>query len=131
MHALHEEDHMHEKHGHDLSRDDLIREAKMQTDAIQRLNVWLRLGYSLVAIGFLMGMWGMQGGPGWGVPVGIVCLVVGTPLSIVLKVGTTNAKKMSSACSRPRVSTLRSLCDARRTSNRLPRWGIINNCCEC
>ena len=80
MHALHEEDHMHEKHGHDLSRDDLIREAKMQTD-------------SLVAIGFLMGMWGMQGGPGWGVPVGIVCLVVGTPLSIVLKVGTTNAKK--------------------------------------
>lgn len=24
---------------------------------------------------------------------GIVCLVVGTPLSIVLKVGTTNAKK--------------------------------------
>lgn len=93
MHTLHEEDHMHEKHGHDLSRDDLIREAKMQTDAIQRLNVWLRLGYSLVAIGFLMGMWGMQGGPGWGAPVGIVCLVVGTPLSIVLKVGTTNAKK--------------------------------------
>ena len=93
MHTLHEEDHMHEKHGHDLSSDDLIREAKMQTDAIQRLNVWLRLGYSLVAIGFLMGMWGMQGGPGWGVPVGIVCLVVGTPLSIVLKVGTTNAKK--------------------------------------
>lgn len=46
---------MHEKHGHDLSRDDLIREAKMQTDAIQRLNVWLRLGYSLVAIGFLRG----------------------------------------------------------------------------
>ena len=44
MHTLHEEDHMHEKHGHDLSRDDLIREAKMQTDAIQRLNVWLRLG---------------------------------------------------------------------------------------
>ena len=84
---------MHEKHGHDLSRDDLIREAKMQTDAIQRLNVLLRLGYSLVAIGFLMGMWDMQGGPGWGVPVGIVCLVVGTPLSIVLKVGTTNAKK--------------------------------------
>lgn len=84
---------MHEKHGHDLSRDDLIREAKMQTDAIQRLNVWLRLGYSLVAIGFLVGMWGMQGGPGWGVPAGIVCLVVGTPLSIVLKVGTTNAKK--------------------------------------
>ena len=36
---------------------------------------------------------GYAGRPGWGVPVGIVCLVVGTPLSIVLKVGTTNAKK--------------------------------------
>ena len=71
---------MHEKHGHDLSKEDLIREAKLQTDAIQRLNVWLRLGYSLVAIGFLLGMWGYQGGPGWGV-------------SIILKIGTSNAKK--------------------------------------
>lgn len=84
---------MHEKHGHDLSKEDLIREAKLQTDAIQRLNVWLRLGYSLVAIGFLLGMWGYQGGPGWGIPVGIACLVVGAPGSIVLKIGTSNAKK--------------------------------------
>ncbi len=37
------------------TRDDFIREARLQTDAIQRLNVWLRLGYSLVAVGFLLG----------------------------------------------------------------------------
>lgn len=84
---------MHEKHGHDLSKEELVKEAKLQTDAIQRLNVWLRLGYSLVAVGFLVGMWGAQSGPNWGVPLGIACLVIGVPMSIVLKVGTTNAKK--------------------------------------
>lgn len=84
---------MHEKHGHDLSREQLVKEAKLQTDAIQRLNVWLRLGYSLVAVGFLVGIWGVQGGPDWGVPLGIACLVIGVPMSIILKVGTSNAKK--------------------------------------
>ena len=84
---------MHEKHGHDLSKEELVREAKLQTDAIQRLNVWLRLGYSLVAVGFLVSMWGAQGGPSWGVPLGIACLVIGVPMSIILKVGTNNAKK--------------------------------------
>ena len=84
---------MHEKHGHDLSKEELVKEAKLQTDAIQRLNVWLRLGYSLVAVGFLVGMWGMQGGPSWGGPLGVACLVIGVPMAIVLKVGTTNAKK--------------------------------------
>ena len=66
---------MHEKHGHDLSKEELVKEAKLQTDAIQRLNVWLRLGYSLVAVGFLLGMWGMQGGPSWGVPLGVACVI--------------------------------------------------------
>lgn len=84
---------MQEKHGLNMNKSELIQEAKLQTDAIQRLNVWLRLGYSLVAIGFLVGMWGMQGGPAWGVPVGAVCLIVGIPVSIILKVGTTNAHK--------------------------------------
>lgn len=84
---------MQEKHGRTMTKSELICEAKLQTDAIQRLNVWLRLGYSLVAIGFLLGMWGVQGGPAWGVPVGVACLVVGVPASIILKVGTTNAHK--------------------------------------
>ena len=48
------------------TRDDFIREARLQTDAIQRLNVWLRLGYSLVAVGFLLGYGGFYGGFGAG-----------------------------------------------------------------
>lgn len=76
------------------TRDDLIREARLQTDAIQRLNVWLRIGYSLVAAGFIVGYWGFYGGGGTGFGVlGVALLVVGALVSVVLKVGTTNAKK--------------------------------------
>lgn len=76
------------------TRDDLIREARLQTDAIQRLNVWLRIGYSLLAIGFIVGYWGFYGGGGTGFGVlGAVLLVVGALVSAVLKVGTSNAKK--------------------------------------
>ena len=76
------------------TREDLVREAKLQTDAIQRLNVWLRLGYSLVAAGFLVGYWGFYGGGGTGFGVlGVVLLVIGALVSAVLKVGTTNAKR--------------------------------------
>ena len=46
------------------TRADLVREAKLQTDAIQRLNVWLRIGYSLLALGFIVGYWGFYGGGG-------------------------------------------------------------------
>ncbi len=76
------------------TREDLVREAKLQTDAIQRLNVWLRLGYSLVAAGFIVGYWGFYGGGGTGFGVlGVALLVVGAVVSVVLKVGTTNAKR--------------------------------------
>lgn len=76
------------------TREDLIREAKLQTDAIQRLNVWLRIGYSLLAIGFIVGYWGFYGGGGTGFGIlGAVVLVVGTIVSLILKVGTTNAKR--------------------------------------
>ena len=69
------------------TRDDLIREAKLQTDAIQRLNVWLRIGYSLLAVGFILGYWGFYGGGGTAFAVvGIVLLVVGAFVSVVLKV---------------------------------------------
>lgn len=76
------------------TREDLVREAKLQTDAIQRLNVWLRIGYSLLAVGFLVGYWGFYGGGGacFGA-LGVILLVVGAVMSVVLKVGTTNAKK--------------------------------------
>ena len=46
------------------TREDLVREAKLQTDAIQRLNVWLRIGYSLLAVGFLVGYWASTAGEG-------------------------------------------------------------------
>lgn len=76
------------------TREDLVREAKLQTDAIQRLNVWLRLGYSLIAAGFIVGYWGFYGGGGTGFGVlGVVMLPVGIVASAILKVGTTNAKK--------------------------------------
>lgn len=76
------------------TRDDLIKEAKLQTDAIQRLNVWLRIGYSLVALGFILGYWGFYGGGGTGFGIaGVVLLLVGALVSVVLRVGTTNAKR--------------------------------------
>lgn len=76
------------------TRDDLVKEAKLQTDAIQRLNVWLRIGYSLVALGFILGYWGFYGGGGTGFGIaGVVLLLVGALVSVVLKVGTTNAKR--------------------------------------
>lgn len=75
------------------TRSDALREAQLQTVAIQRLTVWLRLAYSLVAIGFLLGYGGFFGGYGTGFGVaGVVLLVIGAAASIVLKVGTTNAK---------------------------------------
>jgi cation transport ATPase len=76
-----------------LSREELVDEARKQTNAIQHLAVWQRLGYSLLAVGFLLGYWGFYGGGGTvaGV-VGVVMLVVGTPVSLVLRVGIGHAK---------------------------------------
>lgn len=76
------------------TRADLVREAKLQTDAIQRLNVWLRIGYSLLALGFIVGYWGFYGGGGAGFgALGVALLAVGAAISVVLKVGTANAKR--------------------------------------
>ena len=76
------------------TRSDALREAQLQTVAIQRLTVWLRLAYSLVAVGFLLGYGGFFGGYGTGLGVaGVILLVIGAAASIVLKVGTTNARK--------------------------------------
>ncbi len=74
-------------------REALIKEAHDQTAAILRLEVVKRLGYSGVAIGVLLSYWGLHGGPGWAVPVGIVLLVVSAFVSIILYVGVRNAKQ--------------------------------------
>lgn len=78
----------------DWSREDLLREAQLQTKAIQRLYVYLRLGYSLDAIGFLLAYWGLYGGgPESAGPAGIICLVIGVPASILFKLGTVGARR--------------------------------------
>lgn len=75
-------------------RESLVREAKLQTDAIQRLEVWKRLAYSLLAVGFLLGYWGFEnGGPAWSGPVGIAVAAVSAIASFVLWLGTGNAKR--------------------------------------
>ena len=56
--------------------------------------MWLRIGYSLVALGFILGYWGFYGGGGTGFGIaGVALLLVGALVSVVLKVGTTNAKR--------------------------------------
>lgn len=76
-----------------LSRDELIVEANMQTRAIGRLMVWQRLGYSAIALGVLLGWWGLFGSStvALGV-VGVVLLAVGAVVSAVLHRGIKNAK---------------------------------------
>ena len=75
------------------AREALIKESHEQTAPILRLEVVKRLGYSGVAIGVLLSYWGLHGGPGWAVPVGIVLLVVSAFVSIILYVGVRNAKQ--------------------------------------
>lgn len=76
------------------SREDLIREARLQTEAIQRLDVVLRIGYSAVAIGVLLGWWGLYGsGPANAGVIGIILLVLGVVVSAILKLGTMRARK--------------------------------------
>lgn len=74
-----------------MDRQQLIREAQMQTHAIQRIKVWQRAAYSLVAIGFILGLWGSQNDSMPAIVVGVALLVLGAPASIVLKVGVTRA----------------------------------------
>ena len=84
---------MQEKHGRKMTRAELVCEAKLQTDAIQRLNIWLRLGYSLVALGFILGLWGYQQDQVPAIVCGVVCLAIGVPVAAILKVGTTRAHR--------------------------------------
>lgn len=76
------------------TRDDLLKEAGMQTTAIQKIKVWLRLAYSAATIGFLLGWWGIYGSGPFAVGVvGVVLLVVGILLAVPIKIGVTNAEK--------------------------------------
>lgn len=44
--------------------DPLVAEARAQTLAIQRLQLWLRLAYSVLALAVLLGYWGFVEGGG-------------------------------------------------------------------
>ncbi|WP_428379113.1 hypothetical protein [Olsenella sp. Marseille-QA0557] len=76
------------------SKKDLVREAQLQTNAIQQLSAWLRLACSLLVIGIIVAYWGfsMGGGTGFGV-LGIVLAVLGGIAALVLKIGTNNARR--------------------------------------
>lgn len=76
------------------SRADLVREAKLQTDAIQRLGVWLRLGYSLLAVGAIVAYWGFSSdGDALACVLGVAMLVVGALASALMRVGIVNARR--------------------------------------
>jgi len=70
------------------SSDPLVREAREQTLALQRLQLWLRLGYSALALGVLLAYWGFTQGGGIALGViGVVLSVVALICVIVLRTG--------------------------------------------
>ncbi|WP_130811064.1 hypothetical protein [Olsenella sp. Marseille-P4559] len=72
----------------------LISEARAQTDAIQRLEVWARADYGLLALGVILGLWRFTySGPAWAGGVGIALAVAAGALAAVFYVGIRNAKR--------------------------------------
>lgn len=72
----------------------LIQEADRQTQAIMRLEVYKRIGYSVVAVGALMvyaRVW--QSAATWVLVLGIALMVLGALFSAVLYKGIKNGKK--------------------------------------
>lgn len=73
--------------------DPLVAEARAQTLAIQRLEVWLRLAYSVLAFGFLLGYWGFyaKGGTAFGV-IGVVLSLLALLCVMVLRTGISHGR---------------------------------------
>lgn len=72
----------------------LVNEARAQTLAIQRLQVWLRLAYAVLAVAVLLGYWGFSEGGGIvagvaGVVLGVISLLV----IVVLRTGISNGRQ--------------------------------------
>lgn len=72
----------------------LVAEARAQTLAINRLQIWLRLGYSFLAVAVLLCYWGFTE------PIKIVPAVIGVILGLVsllavfvLRTGIANGRK--------------------------------------
>lgn len=73
--------------------DPLVAEARAQTLAIQRLETWLHLAYSALALAALLGYWGFAEGGGL-VPgvVGVVIGVLALACVLVLRTGIANGR---------------------------------------
>lgn len=74
------------------TRQDIIKEAQMQSVAIARLDTWKRLAYSLAGVGVILVVWGYGASAMPGLVAGVICLVLGIPASAVLTVGVNHAK---------------------------------------
>lgn len=79
--------------------DPLVAEARAQTLAIQRLQLWLRLAYSALALGALLGYWGFAEHGGTvagvcGVIVGVLALVCVLVLRTGIAHGRSNVNAM-------------------------------------
>ena len=72
----------------------LVNEARAQTLAIQRLQVWLRLAYAVLAVAVLLGYWGFfeKGGLVAGV-VGAVLGLIALFVVIVLRTGISHGRQ--------------------------------------
>jgi hypothetical protein len=73
--------------------DPLVAEARAQTLAIQRLQIWLRLAYSGLALGVLLGYWGFSEGAGM-VPgvAGVILGVLSLACALVLRTGISHGR---------------------------------------
>lgn len=74
--------------------DPLVAEARSQTLAIQRLEVWLRLAYSALAAAVLLAYWGIGEGGGVACGVaGVLLALVSFAAVIVLRTGIARARR--------------------------------------
>lgn len=85
--------------------DPLVAEARAQTLAIQRLQTWLRLAYSALALAVLLGYWGFAEGGGtvpgvFGVVIGVVALACVLVLRTGIAHGRSNVQAMLSELER-------------------------------
>lgn len=72
----------------------LVIEARAQTLAIQRLQIWLRLAYSVLALAVLLGYWGFttEGKLPFGV-LGAVIGVLAFVVVVILRTGIGNGRR--------------------------------------
>jgi len=75
------------------TNDPLVAEARAQTLALQKLQIWLRLAYSVLALATLLGYWGFVEGGGTAVGVlGTILGVLALGAVFVLRTGIRNGR---------------------------------------